>query len=156
MVCPVCTIAVAAGVGILDKLGVDRIIIGLWFGALILSSVLWMINWMNRRNYNFLFKKLIITVGFYIIFIIPLYFLKQGGTFIMGGSMGNILGIDRLFFGTILGSFIFIAAVASNEYLKKLNENKVLVNYQKIFIPVVFLIITSIIINLIIKLVQIG
>ena len=156
MVCPVCTIAVAAGVGVLEEIGVYRIIIGLWFGALILSSVLWMINWMDRRNYNFIFKKIIIYLSFYIIFIVPLYFIKTAGFPVMGAGIGEVLGIDRLFFGVIIGSFIFITAVAFNQYLKRLNNDKVMINYQKIFIPLIFLIVASVIISLLLKIVQLN
>ena len=58
MVCPVCTVAVAAGIGVLEKWGVNNIIIGIWLGALIVSSIAWMIDWMNRKNVHFLFRKI--------------------------------------------------------------------------------------------------
>lgn len=37
--CPVCTIAVGAGVGIAEKFGVDDTIIGLWVGGLTVSLI---------------------------------------------------------------------------------------------------------------------
>jgi len=151
MVCPVCTIAVAAGVGVLERMGVDRIIIGLWFGALIVSSIMWFIDWLNRKNIHFLFRKILVIILFYAIFIVPLYYLKTGGVVIMGTGIGEILGIDRLLFGVIIGTFIFISGVLANVYLKKINDSKVLVYYQKIFIPLIFLIISSIIAYLLLK-----
>ena len=69
MVCPVCTVAVGAGVGILRGLGVDDVITGLWFGALIVSSIMWFINWLNKKNIHFLFRKILVIIIFYAIFI---------------------------------------------------------------------------------------
>lgn len=151
MVCPLCTVAVAAGVGVLESYGVDKIIIGLWFGALIVSSIAWMIDWMNRKNIHFLFRKILIILSFYAIFIIPLYYLKAGGTVVMGSGIGEVLGIDRLLFGVILGTIIFISAIFANNYLKKINDGKVMIFWQKVIVPVVFLIISSIIAWLLIK-----
>ena len=146
MVCPVCTVAVAAGIGILEAWGVNGIIIGIWLGALIVSSIAWMIDWLNRKNIHFIFKPQLIIISFYLIFIWPLYIWG-----IMGNPASMIFGMDKILFGVIIGSIIFILAMLGDSYLKKVNENKVLMNYQKIIIPIVFLIISSIIAYLLIK-----
>jgi hypothetical protein len=151
MVCPLCTVAVAAGVGILEEWGVDGIIIGMWLGALIVSSICWMIDYLNRKNIHFLFRKIIIIVSFYAIFIIPLYFIKIRGATVLGDPGNIIFGMDRILFGVILGTIIFILAILSDKYLRTLNESKVLINYQKIFIPIIYLIIASIIAYMLIK-----
>jgi len=145
MVCPVCTVAVAAGIGILEKWGVNNIIIGIWLGALIVSSIAWMIDWMNRKNIHFLFRKILIIISFYLIFIWPLYAWD-----IMGGVDNIVLGMDKILFGVIIGTIVFIAAILSNIYLKKINNNEVLVYYQKILIPLIYLIIASVIMHLLI------
>ena len=146
MVCPVCTVAVAAGIGILEKWGVNNIIIGIWFGALIVSSIAWMIDWMNRKNIHFLFRKILVIVSFYLIFIWPLYIWK-----IMGLVENQIFGMDNILFGVILGSVIFLLAMISDWYIRKINEDKVAMNYQKVIIPLTFLVIASIIAYLLIK-----
>ncbi len=146
MVCPVCTVAVAAGIGILEKWGVNNIIIGIWLGALIISSIAWSIDWLNRKNIHFLFRKILIIVSFYLIFIWPLYYWK-----IMGLAENQIFGIDNILFGVIIGSVVFIFAIIADWYLRKINEEKVVVKYQKVIIPLVLLIITSIIAYLLIK-----
>jgi hypothetical protein len=72
----------------------------------------------------------------------------------MGKPDNIIFGIgwlDRLLFGSIIGGILFILAMASNSYLKKINEDKVVVNYQKIIIPLVYLILAGIIMHLLIK-----
>ena len=149
MVCPVCTIAVAAGIGILEKWGVDNIIIGIWLGALIVSSIAWMIDWLNRKNIHFLFRKILVIIVFYAVFIWPLYIWG-----IMGNGRAVVFGIswlDRTLFGVILGTCIFIAAVLYDKHLRKINGEQPLVKYQKVIIPLTCLIIASIITYLLIK-----
>jgi len=40
-VCPVCSIAVAGGVGLSRWLGIDDTISGIWIGGLIISLAIW-------------------------------------------------------------------------------------------------------------------
>jgi hypothetical protein len=145
MVCPVCTVAVAAGVGVLREFGVNDIITGFWFGALIISSIAWMIDWLNRKNIHFIFKPQLVIVSFIAIFIWPLYLWG-----IMGAANNVIFGIDKILFGSIIGGILFILAIFSNNYLKKINGDKVMINYQKILIPLVYLIVASIIMHFLI------
>jgi len=145
-VCPACTIAVATGVGLLRGFGIDDLISGLWLGALIISSILWFISWLDKKNIKFLFRKITIIVVFYLVFILPLYYMKTIGI------PGNVLlGIDKLLFGVIIGSIIFILAVLSDKYLRNINEDKVVVPYQKVFIPIIYLIISSLIVYFLLK-----
>lgn len=144
-VCPVCTVAVGAGLGFLRVWGVDDLITGLWFGALIVSSIAWFIDWLNRKNVHFLFRKILVIASFYIIFIWPLYFLG----YMVGAP--TIWKIDKLLWGVLLGTFIFIVSIFSDKYLRKINNNRIMIIYQKVIIPIVFLIITSTVVYLLIK-----
>jgi ABC-type multidrug transport system permease subunit len=146
MVCPVCTVAVAAGVGVLRGWGISDILTGIWFGALIVSSIMWFIDWMNRKNIHFLFRKIMVIASFYFIFIWPLYYWH----FI--GDIGNqIFGMDKLLFGVIIGTFVFIFGVLGDKYLRSINENKPLIKWQKVIVPVVFLIFSTIVAELLIR-----
>ena len=150
MVCPVCTIAVAAGVGILRSVGIDDIITGLWFGALIVSSIAWMISWLDKKNIHFLFRKILVIVSFYILFIGPMYWF---------GYMKNapeLYGYSRLMIGVVIGSIIFILGVLADKYLRKINDDKQSVLYQKVIIPLTFLIISSIIGYFLIKILEVN
>ena len=148
MVCPICTVAVAAGIGVLEGWGVDNVLIGIWVGALVVSSIAWMIDYLNRKNIHFIFKPQLIIISFYAIFIWPLYYWG-----IMGGANKIIFGIswlDRTLFGVIIGTFLFILAVFYDNHIRKLNDNRVMVKYQRVIVPIVMLIIASIIVFLLI------
>jgi len=140
MVCPICTIAVGAGVGVLREFGVSDLITGMWFGALIVSSIMWMINWLDKKNIHFLFRKILVIVVFYALFILPLYPMK--------------IMTSNLLWGILIGTFIFIASMLSDKYLRSLNETKVMIKWQKVIIPLVYLSIASIIVHLITKIVE--
>ena len=122
MVCPVCTIAVAAGIGILEGWGVDNVIIGLWLGALIVSSIAWMIDYLNRKNIHFLFRKILVIISFYAIFIWPLYhwgYMGEPGSIIFGVNW-----LDRILFGVIIGTILFILAILSDIYMRKITSKR--------------------------------
>jgi hypothetical protein len=133
--CPVCTIAVAVGVGVLREWGVDDILTGLWYGALIVSSIAWFIGWLDKKNIHFLFRKILVIVSFIALFIWPLYWFH-----IMGIPGNTALGIDRLLFGTIIGGIVFLFSAPADAYLRKINEGQVAFPYQKVVVPVVFMI----------------
>lgn len=140
-VCPVCTIAVGAGLGLSRYLGIDDIISGLWVGGLILSSALWFADWLHKRGIGVKINVLNIAscVAFYLIVIVPLYL-----TGIMGHPYNMIYGMDRLLFGIIIGSIIFILAVSLDKMVRKVNGRQ-LFPYEKVVFPLFSLIIMSVI-----------
>ncbi|MBU2028952.1 hypothetical protein KJ761_03645, partial [Patescibacteria group bacterium] len=68
-ICPVCTIAVGAGVGFTRYLGIDDTISGLWIGGLTVSIIMWTINWLNKKNIHFKGRKIITTLGYYLLIV---------------------------------------------------------------------------------------
>src|SRR3972149_7194264 len=79
-VCPVCTIAVGAGLGLSRWLGIDDAISGVWVGGVILSSSFWLIDWLEKKNfkslsfyYKFQYKTLLISALMYVIVLVPLW-----------------------------------------------------------------------------------
>ncbi len=135
-VCPVCTVAVCAGVGLSRWLGVDDTISGVWVGGMIVSMIAWTINFLNKKNLRFAFRKIIITVLTYALVIYPLYQFK-----IMGHPQNKwkFIPLDKLLLGIISGSLFFLIAIFVNDFLKKKNNNKAYFPFQKVVIPLLFL-----------------
>lgn len=138
--CPVCTIAVGAGVGLSRWLGVDDTITGIWIGALAVSLISWTINWLNQKNIHFKFRRIVIIFCYYLIIISPLYL-----TDILGHPLNQIWGMDKLLLGIILGSLAFLIGILCYYQLKKKNEGRIFFPFQKVVIPVLPLILFSII-----------
>ncbi len=156
-VCPVCTVAVGAGLGLAEWLGIDDTISGLWIGALIVSMSLWTINWLNAKsstlrnsdsgavgreksNFGKKIRDIFIFLIYYAIVILPLYWKGK-----IGHPLNRLCGIDKLLFGIILGSFLFAVGVIFHNYLRKRNGNISYFKGQKIVFGIAPLIITSII-----------
>src|SRR3989338_5982677 len=72
-VCPVCAIAVGAGVGLSRYLGIDDTIAGLWIGGLSLSLSLWTIDWFDRKKIQFKYRAFITTLAYDVLIVVPLY-----------------------------------------------------------------------------------
>jgi hypothetical protein len=147
-VCPVCTIAVAAGVGVLREWGVDDALTGLWYGALIVSSIAWFIAWLDKKNIHYLFRKLSVIVVFYALFIIPLYPLK-----ILGLPGNTVLGMDRMLFGTIIGSALFVVSMILDWYFRKVNEGKAAFKYQKVVVPITLMVFGTVAMYLVLRII---
>ena len=72
-VCPMCTLAVGAGVGVARWLGIDNSITGLWIGGFTLSISIWTIDFLDRHGIKFFLKRVIVPALYYASVIIPLY-----------------------------------------------------------------------------------
>ena len=145
-VCPVCSVAVAGGLGISRWLGIDDVISGIWVGGLIVSLIAWFISWLNEKNIKFKFRQPLVAVLFYLIVILPLYW-----TGLISYSCSQLWGFNKLLIGIFFGSLTFSLGVWIHNLLKKKNNNKVYFSFQKVVIPVSFLIIASIIFYFITK-----
>jgi hypothetical protein len=146
-VCPVCTIAVAGGIELSRWFKVDDTISGVWIGGLIVSLSLWLIDWLKKKNIKFIFDKILVFIAFYIIVVLPLYWMK----FIGLPNCAKLWGYDKLIVGIVFGSIAFAIGFWLNNWLKKRNNNKVYFPFQKVVLPILFLIIASVIFYFITK-----
>jgi len=139
-VCPVCTVAVVAGLGLSRWFGIDDAISGIWIGGLILSSGLWMASWLSKHNVRLPFLPLWSAILMYILVIVPLVL-----TGVIGHPLNRLWGIDKLLIGTTVGSIAFLAGVFTDRVVRVMNNGKVRFFYQKVIFPVSFLITSSLI-----------
>ena len=144
--CPVCIAGVGIGLGLSRYLGIDDIITGIWLGGFTLALTFWTINWLEKRNVKFKGMKLIVFLIFYASLLIPLYLTK-----VISQTL-EFLVKDRLFIGILFGTIIFYLSVIFDQYLRKINHGKVLIYYQKVIIPILFLTISSLLAFILIKL----
>ena len=143
-VCPLCTIAVGAGVGISRWIGIDDTVTGLWIGGFILSSGLWMADWIKKKNWKIPSPEILSTLLMFAFVIPPLYWSK------MIGISGNTLwGVDKMILGTFSGSALFLLSVWVDKLIRKSNQDKVYIYYQKVILPVLFLSLASFVFYLI-------
>lgn len=150
-VCPICTVAVGAGLGISRMLGIDDTVTSVWIGGLILSMSFWLVDWFNKRKFSFVKKinsgylDLVVTTLMYTLVLVPLWYSKY-----IGRETNMIFGIDKIIFGTILGSFAFLGSKELDKKVRK-KKGRQLFLYQKVVFPVASLLIISLILHFFIK-----
>ncbi|HQA83931.1 MAG TPA: hypothetical protein PLE47_01070 [bacterium] len=138
-VCPVCTIAVASGVGFSRYLGIDDTITGLWIGGLTVSIIAWTIDWLKRKNIHFWGRNWLVIIAYAAIVIGPLYFYG------MFNNDNCICGVNKLLLGLINGATGFWAGAEWYTYLKVRHNNRAYFPFQKVVMPIAPLIILSLI-----------
>lgn len=140
-VCPVCIVAIGAGLGLSEYLGIDDTIAGIWIGGLIVGMIAWTINWFNKKNWKFGNKDLrdiLVTIIYYVMVIWPLWAKN-----FIGNSTNKLFGIDKLALGITIGSIAFLSATLWYNNIKKKNEGHAHFPFQKVVWPVASLIIFS-------------
>jgi hypothetical protein len=141
-VCPLCTVAVGAGVGLSRWLGIDDIITGLWLGGLTASMAAWTIDWLKRKKVQFTGLGILTTIIYYLTIIISLYF-----SHIISHPINTFCGciFDKLLIGIITGGIAFYNGTIWYDFLKKQNNNKAYFPFQKVVMPILPLALLSII-----------
>lgn len=141
-ICPICTIAVGAGIGFSRWLGIGDAITGLWIGGLVVSMIFWTESWLDKKNIRFKGRVFADTLAYFALTIIPLYY---------SGIIGNPLntlcfcGLDKLLFGIIAGSVSFWFGASWYFYLKEKNSGRAHFPFQKVAMPIAPLLILSMI-----------
>lgn len=136
--CPVCVVAVGAGLELSHYLGIDDTVTGLWIGALLVGLSAWTLEWLGKKKINFKGEILTVYVAYYLLTIIPLYFAG-----LMGQLHHTFWGVDKLLLGIIFGSVVFYFGGMWHFKLKAKNDGKVHFPFQKVVVPVGLLLILS-------------
>jgi len=126
--CPLCTAATIVGVGVTRSLGWDDSIVGVFVGAMIVSSALWLNNIFKKRNIggNAFLRIGSITVATFVLTILSFYFAGIFGP----ANTYRIFGMEKILFGSISGAIVSFAAFFTSNEVKRRNEGKVLFSYQ--------------------------
>jgi len=138
--CPVCTVAVGAGVGLSRWLGIDDSITGLWVGGLMVSLTLWTDDWLEKKNFKIQGRVWAVLAAYLILIILPLYWMG-----IMGHPFNTLWGQDKLLVGMIAGGLGFLAGALGYKALKKHNQDRAYFPFQKVVMPVGVLAVLSVI-----------
>lgn len=129
-VCPVCTIAVGAGLEGARWLGVDDVITGLWAGALTVSLIFWTAGYMNKKGFKSAWWYLLMAVAYYA--LLGCVYLLPDVQF----NACQLWGIDKLLLGIIVGSITFWIGAKWHASIKAKNGGKSKFPFQKVVIPI--------------------
>lgn len=146
--CPVCTVAVIAGLGLSRWLGIDDTVSGVWIAGIILASSFWLANWLEKKfklRSKFKYLSWAVIIPMYLLVFIP---LKVMG--ITGHPFNTLLGIDKLILGALVGSIVYPFGIWADKKVRKI-KGKQLFNFQKVVFPVALLLISSLVLWIITK-----
>ncbi len=145
-ICPVCVVAVGAGVGLSRYFGVDDVLTGIWVGGLLFSVSIWTIDWLAKKKWNFRFNEVLVFATYYLLTVAPLYYNE-----LIGHPFNKLWGMDKLVLGIIIGTIGIFAGSNFYNFLKKKNNNRAHFPFEKVVMPVSLLIILNIIFYFITK-----
>src|SRR3990167_3815662 len=92
--CPLCTAATIVGVGVTRSLGWDDSIVGIFVGAMIVSSALWVNNIFKKRNIggNAFLRIGSITIATFVLTVLSFYFAGLFGP----ANTYRIFGMEKI------------------------------------------------------------
>ena len=137
--CPVCTIAIGAGLGIARRLGVPDAVVGLWAGAILALLGYWTLKFMDKKNWHFWGRDTIVIVASVaMVGFIYLGEVTYNPTELCGG-----LVMDPVLFGTVCGALIFIVTGKLYQWMKAKNGGHAHFPFEKVVLPLVALALAS-------------
>ena len=63
-VCPVCVVAIGAGLGLSRWIGIDDVVSSVWIGAFLFAVISWTLEFMKKRKWNFQDDGIVITLAY--------------------------------------------------------------------------------------------
>ena len=147
-ICPVCTVAVGAGLGFSRYFGIDDVITGIWIGGLITSMILWFVGWLDKKEIETVKKivlKFLLVISFVSLVIYTLYALR-----IIGDPLNILWGVDKILLGMTFGAISFLTAAKIHFYVKDSRGGKVLFPFQKVIFTILGMLLVTLIFYLII------
>ena len=141
--CPVCTVAVGAGLESARVLGVSDVITGLWAGGLMLSLAAWTANYMYKHGIRSRLAYILNYIVYYGLLAL-VYFVPRGNPTLQFGLV-KMWGIDQFLLGVLVGSLVFWFAGKWYEKIKARNGGHAWFPFQKVVWPLGALAITTVV-----------
>ena len=142
--CPVCTVGVAAGLGLSRWLKVDDAISGLWIGALILALAIWFWRWLyQKKAQKPLSALLLLVVAFWLLTFLPLNY---------AGILEDcrpLWGMNRLILSSIIGVLVALLGILLDKDIRAGKKGKAAFPYQKVVLPLTLLLLASLMMALV-------
>ena len=145
-VCPVCVVAIGAGLGLSRWFGIDDLVSSVWIGAFMIAIISWTLSFMKKKQWNFADDGIVVTLLYLVLTYIPLYYAN-----IVGQNLNRIWGIDKILAGSILGASVLFLGNWLHNSLKKMNGGKSYFPYQRVAVPVAALLLTSVLVYVLLQ-----
>lgn len=137
--CPICTIAIGAGVGVAESLGVPSVVVGIWAGALLTLLGYWMIKFFDKRGWKF-WGRDVLLIG---VSVAMIGFAYVGDLQYTPQEIWSVIYLDPILFGALLGMVVLIVVEKLYEWMKRKNGGHAHFPFERVVLPVVVLALAS-------------
>jgi len=137
--CPICTVAIGAGLDIARRLGVPDSVVGLWAGALLTLVGYWTLKFMDKKNWHFRGRDTIVIL----LSVAMVGFAYLGPVKYNPTSICGMFTIVPVLFGTICGALIFIGTGKLYQWMKNKNNGHAHFPFEKVVLPIAALALAS-------------
>lgn len=137
--CPICTIAIGAGVGVAESLGVPSVVVGIWAGALLTLLGYWMIKFFDKRGWKF-WGRDVLLIG---VSVAMIGFAYVGDLQYRPQEIWSVIYLDPILFGALLGMVVLIVVEKLYEWMKRKNGGHAHFPFERVVLPVVALALVS-------------
>ena len=131
--CPVCIVTVGGGLFLAQKLGIDSLLTALWISGLNTAISFWFVSFIKKPP--FLKNPFIWTAVMFFSTFAYLASTKQ-----MYHKNNTFLHMDKVLVGLVVGMIVWLLGIGADKLIRKYNNGKVLFFYQKVIVPLSFLI----------------
>lgn len=133
--CPFCIVTAAGGLFVAKKLGIDDLLVSIWISGLNTAVAFFIASKIKEKAVS---SPILWSIIFYILAILYFWYTNQIGHF-----RNTIWGIDKVLLGMTVGLAVSFFSVFIDKTLRLKNSGKVLFYYQKVIIPFILLIFTT-------------
>ena len=132
-VCPVCTIAIGAGLEGMRILGVKDVLTGIWAGGLTMSLIGWTANYMRKHNIKNPIWY-ILNAAIYGSLLTSVYFVPFDNPIVKWWN-NCMWGMDQFLLGVLVGASTFVLMELWYMHIKKNNGGHAQLPFQKVVMP---------------------
>jgi hypothetical protein len=143
LVCMVCSVAVAGGLGISRYLGVNDAATGVWAGAFLFAMGQWTNYFFEKKGKKSLWLKIVSGLFWYAM-LIPLYYGVHPSLVL---NAQKLLWVDSFLLAVVAGSLVLWGSIKLYQFLKAKNGGKPHFQFEKVVLPIVLLLLVSVIFN---------
>jgi len=130
--CPLCTAGAAIGVGVAREMGVDDSIVGLFLGAFVAASGLWLDRILKKRNIDYPLQGMILVAVSLLSVAVPLYYAGVITNTAVVRSLTDYhslfgleaFGIDKLFGGLLFGTVLITGVFTLSDYVTRIRGGR--------------------------------
>lgn len=145
IVCDLCTIGVVAGLAVSRYLGIDDAVTGVWIGALLVAIINMSIALCEKKQWNFPFRSTIISASFVGFTAVSFYYAGVIGMYRNTFFKSTSIFLDKVLVSSIIGGIVLVLSSLGYQALKARNGGHAHFPFEKVVLPIVSLISTSLV-----------